>query len=68
MIGEGEVAVPTHLYKVVVASRADDRQHVGVFVVPNAPIASHRELTEFSVPLHEVERRVGVNFLQRLDR
>lgn len=68
VIGEGEVAVPTHLYKIVVASRADDRQHVGVFVVPNEPIPSYRELSEFSVPLHEVERRTGVSFLERLDR
>ncbi|XP_037068375.1 nuclease EXOG, mitochondrial-like isoform X2 [Pollicipes pollicipes] len=68
VIGEGEVAVPTHLYKIVVATRPDDRPHVGVFVVPNAPVPSHRELAEFAAPLHEVERRVGVTFLASLDR
>jgi len=68
VIGAGEVAVPTHLYKIVVASRTADRPHVGVFVVPNAPVPSHRQLAEFVTPLHEVERRVGVTFLTGLDR
>ncbi|XP_057178750.1 nuclease EXOG, mitochondrial-like isoform X2 [Triplophysa rosa] len=49
LIGEDNVAVPTHLYKVVLVQRdsSEDSRALGAFVVPNSPIGFDRHLTEF---------------------
>jgi DNA/RNA endonuclease G (NUC1) len=49
VIGENEVAVPTHLYKVVVAEDAQNlaRPAVAAFVVPNKPIPRKDELIHY---------------------
>ena len=40
VIGKNEVAVPTHLFKVVVAERYGQTV-LAAFIVPNEPIAGH---------------------------
>lgn len=68
-IGTNEVAVPTHLFKVVV-TEADGhgKPLLGVFVVPNTPIPSHRQLQEFKVDLEFVESHSGLQLLPLLQR
>ena len=69
MIGDSEVAVPTHLYKVIVADESvSDKTHLGAFIVPNKPISREHELKEYQVSLDEVETRVGVELVPRLKR
>lgn len=51
MIGDNEVSVPTHLYKVVVATeeerKSDGDPLVAAFVVPNKPIPRDNVLKDF---------------------
>eukprot|EP00092_Neocalanus_flemingeri_P035370 GFUD01038483.1.p1 GENE.GFUD01038483.1~~GFUD01038483.1.p1 ORF type:complete len:414 (+),score=155.40 GFUD01038483.1:69-1310(+) len=68
VLGPNNVAVPTHLYKVVlVTDPLLDRPLLGTFVVPNIPVGD-KHLAEFKVELGEVERGVGVTFHPELDR
>ena len=66
VLGQNRVAVPTHLYKVVLAE-AGDKQALGVFIVPNKPI-KNVDLTRFQVSLEELERHVGCTFHSELKR
>lgn len=69
IIGNSEVAVPTHLFKIVVAEKEGvGSPLLGVFVVPNAAISSDRELQEFKVDLDFVESHSGLQLLPLLDR
>jgi nuclease EXOG len=68
VVGPHDVAVPTHLFKVVVAENEKDRPLVGAFVVPNESIDNERQLREFQVPLEYVESRTGLHMLPLLDR
>lgn len=67
VIGKNEVAVPTHLFKVVVAEKeGTGKPLLGVFVVPNVPIPSHHQLHEFKVDLEFVESHSGLQLLPLL--
>jgi len=70
VIGRNEVAVPTHLFKIVVAEKQGivGKPLLGVFVVPNAAISSDRQLREYKVDLEFVESHTGLQFLPLLDR
>ena len=62
------VAVPTHLYKVVLVTDSRlDRPLLATFIVPNVPIAD-KHLGQFNARLEELERHVGVVFHPDLDR
>lgn len=67
VIGENEVSVPTHLYKVIVANQGDD-VFTGSFVVPNKPIDYSHHLKEFQVSMDFLEKKVGVKFYTNLNR
>jgi len=68
VIGKNEVAVPTHLYKVVVASDPSlPTPIMAAFVVPNRPVGN-THLTEFAVELEELEHHTGLTFHPALDR
>ncbi|XP_046543209.1 nuclease EXOG, mitochondrial-like isoform X2 [Haliotis rubra] len=68
VIGKNQVAVPTHLFKVIVAENDDsDKKYVGAFVVPNKPISSHK-LQDFEVSVDYLERKTGVKYLPKLDK
>ena len=67
VIGQHNVAVPTHLYKVILA---DDRWNppvLGAFVVPNEPIGFEFKLQDFQVPLKDLEREAGLIFFPKYD-
>lgn len=68
VIGPNMVSVPTHLYKVIVASDPSlTRPLLATFVVPNHPV-ENTPLTEYKVELGELERYSGLSFLPLLDR
>jgi len=68
VVGPNNVAVPTHLYKVVlVMDPMLDKPLLGTFVVPNIPVGD-KHLAEFKVDLLEVEKGVGITFHPELDR
>jgi endonuclease G, mitochondrial len=62
------VAVPTHFFKVIFAEdgRIGGNVALGAFVLPNAPIANDKKLSDFEVPLAVVERASGLEFAGRL--
>ncbi|GAB1294810.1 Nuclease EXOG, mitochondrial [Apodemus speciosus] len=71
VIGEDNVAVPSHLYKVILARRSPESTEplaLGAFVVPNKAIGFQSQLTEFQVSLHDLEKMSGLVFFPRLDR
>lgn len=74
------MAVPTHLYKVILAETDySDSDHtsrppppsspptLGVFVVPNRPLGDE-ELTSFQTTLTDLETMSGISFHSKLDR
>ncbi|XP_065177522.1 nuclease EXOG, mitochondrial-like [Sycon ciliatum] len=68
IIGKSDIAVPTHLFKVILAVRSGQQPVLGAFIVPNSPIPATTPLPKFQVPLQEVERVAGQVFLPELDR
>lgn len=64
------MAVPTHLYKVILVRKdhLSDGLAVGAFVVPNAPIGFGHQLKEYQVTLTELERMSGLSFFPKLDK
>ncbi|XP_007943901.1 nuclease EXOG, mitochondrial [Orycteropus afer afer] len=71
VIGQDNVAVPSHLYKVILARRSPTSAEplaLGAFVVPNEPIGFQPPLTEFQVSLQDLEKLSGLVFFPQLDR
>ncbi|KAM5281229.1 nuclease EXOG, mitochondrial isoform 2-T2 [Ctenodactylus gundi] len=71
VIGEDNVAVPSHLYKVILARRSPESAEplaLGAFVVPNEAISFRPQLTEFQVSLQDLEKLSGLVFFPHLDR
>jgi DNA/RNA endonuclease G (NUC1) len=66
VIGERQVAVPSHLFKVVLAEGADGERRLSAFVLPNGPLRGHPDLDDFVVSLVEVERASGLSLFERL--
>ncbi len=63
-IGRGQVAVPTHFYKVVLALRGESKSMFAV-IVPNTPLVG--SAATFAVTVDEVERRSGLDFFSALE-
>ncbi|XP_074262151.1 nuclease EXOG, mitochondrial isoform X1 [Saimiri boliviensis] len=71
VIGADNVAVPSHLYKVILARRSPvstEPLALGAFVVPNEAIGFQPQLTEFQVSLQDLEKLSGLVFFPHLDR
>eukprot|EP01028_Stygiella_incarcerata_P004911 TRINITY_DN2129_c0_g1_i1.p1 TRINITY_DN2129_c0_g1~~TRINITY_DN2129_c0_g1_i1.p1 ORF type:complete len:406 (+),score=94.98 TRINITY_DN2129_c0_g1_i1:78-1220(+) len=73
VIGKGRVAVPTHLFKVILTkdkkswySRA--KYSMAAYVVPNAPIVISTPLNEIEVSIDSLEEQTGMYFHPKLDR
>uniref|UniRef100_A0A4X2KD78 Nuclease EXOG, mitochondrial n=1 Tax=Vombatus ursinus TaxID=29139 RepID=A0A4X2KD78_VOMUR len=70
VIGKDDVAVPSHLYKVILARRSltsSEPLALGAFVVPNDAIGFRPQLTEFQVSIRDLEKMAGIVFFPRLD-
>uniref|UniRef100_A0A8D2P2M9 Exo/endonuclease G n=1 Tax=Zosterops lateralis melanops TaxID=1220523 RepID=A0A8D2P2M9_ZOSLA len=66
VIGKDDVAVPSHLYKVILARRSRTSSEplvLGAFVVPNDPIGFSHQLTDFQVSVEDLEKMSGLNWL-----
>uniref|UniRef100_A0A8D0SBK9 Nuclease EXOG, mitochondrial n=1 Tax=Sus scrofa TaxID=9823 RepID=A0A8D0SBK9_PIG len=71
VIGKDNVAVPSHLYKVILARRSPESAEplaLGAFVVPNEAIGFQPQLSEFQVSLRDLEKLSGLMFFPHLDR
>ncbi|XP_030045766.1 nuclease EXOG, mitochondrial [Microcaecilia unicolor] len=71
VIGKHDVAVPSHLYKVILARRnkaSTEPLAIGAFVVPNSPISFSHQLPEFQVSIEDLEKMSGLVFFPRVDK
>ncbi|XP_015278541.1 PREDICTED: nuclease EXOG, mitochondrial [Gekko japonicus] len=71
VIGKDDVAVPSHLYKVILARRSatsPDLLALGAFVVPNNPIGFDHQLPEFQVGIEELEKMSGLVFFPQVNK
>ncbi len=59
-IGRGKVAVPTHLYKVILIVHGNSKS-VYAAIIPNQP-STRQPLSTFTVTLVELENRTGLRF------
>lgn len=67
VIGKSQIAVPTHLFKVLLAE--DNKQSLlACFIIPNKPISCKKMGTEYQVELEEVEIKSGLVMFPDLDR
>ncbi|XP_052768716.1 nuclease EXOG, mitochondrial-like [Mya arenaria] len=69
VIGQNGVAVPTHLFKVIVVEdKLGEPVAMATFIVPNEPINFDHKLTEYQVPMETLEGVVGMKIIPKLDR
>lgn len=61
---KGQVAVPTHFFKVIMIPQGKNKYAIGAFVLPNKPIHEDTPLQNFIVDVGEVERVSGLSFLE----
>lgn len=69
---EQMVAVPTHLYKVLVAERREKetsspQYSAAAFLLPNHAIAEEKPLSEYQVPIASLESLTGLRFFPAIN-
>ena len=67
VIGQNNVAVPTHFFKVVVTEKGGE-YHLQSYVMPNAPCDDATPLANYLVPLDSIERAAGFLLFDKLQR
>jgi len=67
VIGNQQVAVPTHFFKVVVTEKSGQYGLLS-YVLPNAPCDKGIPLNNYLVPLDSIERAAGFLLFDRLPR
>lgn len=73
VIGDGQVHVPTHLYKVVLAEKNSPQGNetekkslvMSAFLLPNEYIKPEVDLSTYEVPIEELEKRAGFRFFEK---
>jgi len=65
VIGPNHVAVPTHIYKVILAVQADQRTMYAA-IVPNS-VDAIDSLDHYTTTVDDVQRRTGLDFFAALD-
>lgn len=65
-IGSGLVAVPTHVFKIVVAQSSDDEWQAIAFVAPNKKPLSGWKFADGIVAVDWLEERAGLDFMPDL--
>ncbi|XP_038044476.1 nuclease EXOG, mitochondrial-like [Patiria miniata] len=70
VIGESNVTVPTHLYKIIIVENATETAKTtlfaAAFLLPNEKVDSNIPLITFKVPLSQLESAAGLRFFPRL--
>lgn len=68
VIGDKNVAVPTHFFKIIVGQSADGKLSMESYVMPNQVISDETPLDNFKVPPESIERAAGLLFFDGLNR
>ena len=62
VLGECQIAVPTHFFKVIRANNGSNRHEIKCFLVPNERIDDRTSLEKFEVSLETIEKSSGLKF------
>ncbi len=65
VFGDGNVAVPTHYYKIVVDANSTGHIETLAFVIPNEDLSGHH-YREYLTSIDEVEVATGLDFVSAL--
>ncbi|XP_023299636.2 endonuclease G, mitochondrial [Lucilia cuprina] len=68
VIGNNNVAVPTHFYKVIVGETLDNHLEMEAYVMPNQVISDDTPLQVFQVPPESIERAAGLLFFDKINK
>jgi len=69
VIGQNNVAVPTHFFKVIVGETESSRDlEMEAYVMPNEKIPDHVPIHTFQVPPDSIERAAGLLFFNKVAR
>ncbi|KAI8070956.1 hypothetical protein BC940DRAFT_294856 [Gongronella butleri] len=63
----GNTAVPTHFFKVILVPNGASKYASAAFLLPNQAIASSTDLKSFKVDLSVLEKATGLVFFDKLD-
>ncbi|KAM5146603.1 endonuclease G, mitochondrial isoform 1-T1 [Mantella aurantiaca] len=66
VIGNNNVAVPTHFFKVVVLEKFNGEIELRPYVMPNCPVDDKIPLERFLVPIESIERAAGLLFVPNI--
>ncbi|KAG0171410.1 nuclease [Apophysomyces sp. BC1034] len=67
LLGDANVAVPTHFYKIILIPQGDSFASAA-FVLPNEVIDNATPLTDFKTDLVAIEKASGLVYFDQLDR
>ena len=65
LVGAHDVAVPTHLFKVILSEGSDGSVYTAAFLVPNSPC--DEAPIAYKVKKEEIERLTGLQLFDKLD-
>ncbi|XP_054707750.1 endonuclease G, mitochondrial-like [Uloborus diversus] len=68
VIGENNVAVPTHFYKILACETDGNLFDMEAYIMPNQYIAKSKPLTDFMVSQEAIERAAGLLFFNQLKK
>jgi len=72
VIGQNNVAIPTHLFRIIIAEQVRDNgdsvYFTQAFIVPNEEINKLDHLTKYKISLKQLEEITGLRFLEHLER
>ncbi|XP_062929204.1 endonuclease G, mitochondrial [Mobula hypostoma] len=66
VIGKNSVAVPTHIFKVVILEKHSGEIELRSYVMPNQPVSENIPLESFLVPIESIERASGLLFVSNI--
>lgn len=66
MIGDDNVAVPTHFYKIVVDANSTGHIEALAFTLPKENLSGHH-YSEYLASINEIEADTGLDFLSALE-
>ena len=68
VIGNNNVSVPTHFFKVLVGELDSHHLEMEAYVLPNEAIPDNVSIASFQVPPDAVERASGLLFFDKISR
>lgn len=68
VIGNNNVAVPTHFFKVIVCETNNGQLEMESFVMANEKIDDSVPIESFRVPPDSIERAAGLLFFDKINR